>query len=187
MDIRKTEIPGCLEIHPPVFPDRRGRFVKTFQDSLFSRNGLATGFAEEYYTVSHRGVLRGLHFQLPPMEHHKVVYCVAGEVLDAVVDLRVGSPAYGRFATFALNAETASILYLPPGLAHGFLVLSGSAIMLYKVTTPYSPGHDSGILWNSAGIPWPDRSPVLSERDGKFPPLSGFQSPFLYREDRRDA
>lgn len=184
MDIINTRIPGCFELHPAPFRDERGVFVKTFHEDNYAQNGLETYFAEEYYSLSHRGVLRGLHFQLPPRDHTKLVYCVAGEVIDAVVDLRVGSPAYGKFETFNLSAEKANMIYIPPGLAHGFYVVSQSAIMMYKVTTVYSPEHDTGILWNSAGIPWPDMHPVVSKRDSEFIALVDFKSPFTYQEGR---
>ena len=178
MELRKTSIPGCFEIFPKVLQDERGFFVKTFHEGLFAENGLATHFAEEYYTFSRRNVLRGLHFQLPPHDHAKLVYCIAGEVLDAVVDLRVGSPVYGRFETFTLSAEKSNMIYIPSGLAHGFYVAGSHALLVYHVTTAYSPEHDAGIHWNSAGIPWPGGAPILSKRDSAFLPLNEFKSPF---------
>jgi dTDP-4-dehydrorhamnose 3,5-epimerase len=181
--LKKTLIPGCYELQPNVFRDERGLFVKTFHEDVFKENGLETHFAEEYYSFSHKRVLRGLHFQLPPMEHVKLVYCVYGRVLDTVVDLRVGSPAYGDFETFELSDEQANMVYIPKGLAHGFYVLSESAIVMYKVTTVYSPEHDTGILWNSADIPWPDEGPIVSKRDSEFIACKNFNSPFVYKEE----
>jgi dTDP-4-dehydrorhamnose 3,5-epimerase len=180
MRIQETIIPGCYEILPNILKDERGRFVKTFHQDIFTEHGLATRFAEEYYTYSRRGVLRGLHFQIPPRDHVKLVTCVSGAVLDAVVDLRVGSPAYGKHLTFELSAEKANMLYLPAGLAHGFYVQSADALLLYKVTSVYSPAHDAGLLWSSAGISWPDRSPIISVRDGGFPAFAEFKSPFVF-------
>lgn len=177
----KTSIPGCYEINPPIFTDERGIFVKTFHQEVFAAHGLVSEFAEEYYSVSRRGVLRGLHFQVPPRDHTKVVYCVAGEVFDAVVDLRIGSPAYGRFETFKLSAERANMIYIPPGLAHGFYVLSQTATIIYNVSTVYSPEHDTGIRWDTVGIPWPDSSPVISGKDGGLSSFSDFVSPFVYQ------
>jgi dTDP-4-dehydrorhamnose 3,5-epimerase len=176
----ETKIPGCYEFQLNVFKDERGSFVKTFHQDIFSSYQLETNFAEEYYSVSHRNVLRGLHFQLPPQEHTKIAYCVQGQVLDVVVDLRVGSPTYGKFETFDLSAEKANLIYIPPGLAHGFYVISEMAIMMYKVSTVYSSEHDRGILWNSAGIPWPSTNPIVSKRDSSFATLSDFNSPFVY-------
>lgn len=180
MLIQNTKIPGCFEILPAILKDERGFFVKTFHRDVFAEHGLTTQFAEEYYTGSHRGVLRGLHFQVPPMDHVKLVTCVAGTVLDAVVDLRIGSPWYGKHAVFELSSDKANMIYLPAGLAHGFYVLSASAVLMYKVTSVYSPAHDSGILWNSAGIPWPGTDPLISKRDGGFVRLDDFKSPFLF-------
>ncbi len=143
--LKNSKIPGCFEITPQIFKDERGMFVKTFHKDVFKEHGLETGFVEEYYSFSCKGVLRGLHFQLPPKDHVKLVYCVSGEVLDAVVDLRVGSPTYGQFELFEVSAEKANMIYIPKGLAHGFYVESENAIMMYKVTTVYSPDHDTGL------------------------------------------
>lgn len=109
-----------------------------------------------------------------------MVYCVEGEVLDVVVDLRVGSPTYRQFALFELSAAKANSIYIPKGMAHGFCALSERAIMVYKVSTIYSPAHDAGVLWNSVGIPWPTTEAVISARDQSFPSLEQFESPFRY-------
>jgi len=178
MDLLPTSIEGCSVIHTKMIIDRRGSFVKTFHKNVFSGLGLETSFSEEFYSVSKRGVLRGLHFQVPPQECVKLVYCVEGCVFDAVVDLRKNSRTYGKYEVFELDAEKANMLYIPPGLAHGFYVLSEQAIMVYKVSTVYSPEHDTGILWNSVGIPWPDNTPIISERDNRFIEFKQFKSPF---------
>jgi dTDP-4-dehydrorhamnose 3,5-epimerase len=180
MEFIPSRIPGCFEIQPVVFKDERGLFVKTFHEQVFAQHGLETHFAETYYSRSYKGVLRGLHFQVPPYDHAKLVYCIAGRVKDVVVDLRVGSPTYGEFASFLLSAETANMVYVPRGLAHGFYTLSDSAIMMYKVTSVYSPQHDTGIRWDSVGIDWPNDNPIISERDRQFVPLADFQSPFRF-------
>ena len=182
MHINPTAIPGCFELVPKVMRDERGYFVKTFHEQIFREQGLTTHFAEEYYTYSHQGVLRGLHFQTPPRELIKLVYCVSGAVFDAVVDLRIGSPAYGKHLTFELSAEKATMLYLPAGLAHGFFAVSPGAVLMYKVTAVYSSSNDSGILWDSAGIPWPGKQPVISQRDREFVALKDFESPFRFNE-----
>lgn len=179
-DVRPTQIPGCYEIQPRVVDDARGRFVKVFHRHAFAELGLEVNFAEEYYSVSRQEVIRGMHFQTPPMDHAKMVYCVQGDVFDAVVDLRLGSPSYGQTATFKLSAETGNYIYIPKGLAHGFCVTSESATLVYKVSSVYSPENDTGILWNSIGITWPSRTPVLSDRDRGFIPLADFNSCFLY-------
>lgn len=180
MKVTATAIPGCFELEYVVADDPRGRFVKFFHEETFARHGLATHFAEEYYSTSRRNVLRGLHFQTPPHQHAKVVFCVEGTVFDAAVDLRVGSPSYGLAAATSLSAEAGNALYLPPGLAHGFQVLSETATLVYMVTSAYSPASDTGIRWDTAGIEWPHRDPVLSERDCGLMPLSEFESPFSF-------
>jgi dTDP-4-dehydrorhamnose 3,5-epimerase len=182
MEFLETAIPGCHEILADRFRDKRGAFVKTFHSDVFAQAGLNTLWREEYYSVSCARVLRGLHFQLPPHDHEKLVWCVDGEVLDAVVDLRRDSPTFGRHLLVRLNAEKANLLYLPKGLAHGFYVASGTAIMMYKVATVFAPAHDAGIRWDSAGIPWPDAAPILSPRDAGHPTLAEFQSPFSMAE-----
>jgi dTDP-4-dehydrorhamnose 3,5-epimerase len=179
-DLKPSKISGCFELQPKVFEDTRGRFVKVFHDKTFATQGLETNFSEEFYSVSHKNVIRGLHFQLPPMDGIKMVYCVAGKILDAVVDLRVGSPTYGQFELFKLSSTKANIVYIPKGVAHGFCVLSEQAILVYKVSTVYSPLHDSGVLWNSVGIPWPTTEAILSARDATFSRLDEFISPFCY-------
>ena len=180
IEVRSTRIPGCFELQPRIVGDQRGHFVKVFNHSAFVTNGLETAFAEEYYSVSHRGVIRGLHFQIPPKDHVKMVYCVAGQVLDVVVDLRRRSPTYGQFDLMELSAMKANCIYIPKGLAHGFCVISETATLIYKVSTVYAPEHDTGIHWNSVAIPWPLSNPILSARDCTFPALAEFDSPFSY-------
>jgi dTDP-4-dehydrorhamnose 3,5-epimerase len=179
-ELKPSKLTRCFELQPKAFDDARGRFVKVFHEQAFSAQGLETNFVEEYYSVSHQNVVRGMHFQLPPMDHVKMVYCVQGEVMDAVVDLRVGSPTYGQHALFELSAEKANSIYIPKGMAHGFCVISEQATMVYKVSSVYSPEHDAGILWNSTSIPWPANEVILSARDQSFPAFDKFVSPFRY-------
>lgn len=180
LNIKESKISGCYKLNPKIISDNRGVFVKTFHEHIFTQAGLETCFAEEYYSVSHKGVLRGLHFQTPPKEHTKIVYCVYGEVMDVVVDLRVGSPTYGKYDVFDLNSEKANMLYIPKGLAHGFYVKSNSAVLMYKVTTIYSPENDTGIRWDSVGIPWPIDNPIISERDRMLPKFEDIHNIFAY-------
>ncbi len=179
-DIRPIDIPGCYELRPKVQKDLRGQFVKVFHTGEFEKNNLEVNFTEEYYSYSNKGVTRGVHFQTPPCDHVKLVYCPFGEVLDVVVDLRLGSPTYFQARSINLNAEAANCIYIPKGVAHGFCVKSDSAILVYKVSTIYSPQHDSGLLWSSIGIDWSEESPIISERDQKFCRLLDFESPFVY-------
>ena len=182
MNFQTNTIPGCVEIIPDIFTDERGRFIKTFHRDTFIHSGLEIDWREEYYSTSHKGVLRGFHFQLPPHDHAKLVYCTAGEVLDVVLDLRTGSPSFGTYSMFQLNGTTAHMVYIPKGCAHAFYTLSEQATMMYKVSTIYAPAHDSGLLWNSVGVPWPNESPIMSDRDKAFPTLADFTTnSFNYR------
>ena len=178
-----TELPlaGCYELEPNVFQDSRGKFSKIFNEELFLRNGFRPNFREQYFSVSRHGVLRGMHFQLPPYEHDKLVCCLDGKVFDAIVDLRVGSPTYGEHFTCELDSGRANMLYISAGFAHGFYTQSKTATMLYNVTSVYSATHDAGIRWDSAGIQWPGEITVISERDRQFISFSDFNSPFIYR------
>ncbi|HZX25680.1 MAG TPA: dTDP-4-dehydrorhamnose 3,5-epimerase [Telluria sp.] len=180
MKILPTSLPGCHLLVPDVRRDERGCFAKVFHRDTFIAAGLCADFAEDFYSVSHQGVLRGLHFQTPPHEQAKLVYCLDGAVFDVGVDLRRGSPTYGRHLSLELSAENGHVLYLAPGVAHGFYTLTGSALMVYKVSRVYAPANDTGILWNSAGIAWPGGDPVLSVRDREFAALADFDSPFVY-------
>ncbi len=173
-------------LRPVVRGDSRGTFVKTFHNETFSQHSLADRFTEEYFSISKQGVLRGLHFQLPPHDHAKLVCVLRGRIHDVVVDLRRGSPTYGKHASFEISADLDGycMLYIPRGLAHGFFAREDQTIMLYHCTTVYAPDSDTGIRWDSAGIDWPlaGMTPILSERDRTFPGLAEFDSPFLYEE-----
>ncbi|MBB5058781.1 dTDP-4-dehydrorhamnose 3,5-epimerase [Granulicella aggregans] len=178
IDFVATPLDGCFEIRPTVVSDRRGFFAKVFHKPLWQKHGLCTEFQEEYLTYSVRDTLRGLHFQVPPMQHAKVVLCARGEVFDVALDLRRDSPTYGQHAVINLSGTAANAVYLPPGFAHGFCVTSDEALLYYKQSSVYSPAHDGGIRWDSAKIPWPVNDPILSERDKVFQTLSEFESPF---------
>jgi len=179
-ETQDTGLAGCLLLQPRVLDDARGRFVKTFHADAFRALGLETGFVEQYYSHSHRGVVRGMHFQLPPADHAKVVYCVQGEVFDVVLDLRVGSPTYGKTASFHLSAEQGNYVYIPSGMAHGFCATSESATLVYKVTSVYTPACDTGVRWDSIGVEWPAQAPLVSDRDAGLVSFADFVSPFVY-------
>lgn len=175
---KPTPIPGCFEIIPTIRRDSRGLFIKIYNSEEFAGLGLDADFKEAYYSVSKKGVLRGMHFQTPPAAISKLVYCVEGEIIDAVLDLRKKSATYGKSFTLRLNAAKANMLFIPKGCAHGFYTVSRRVVMLYHVSGGYSPKHDAGILWSSAGIKWPCRKPVISERDGGLPEFGSFRSMF---------
>ncbi len=178
MEVIKTKIEGCFELQPRVFKDDRGRLVKTFHSEMFASNGLETDFKEEYYSISKKNVLRGLHFQLPPHDHVKCVTCISGKLFDVVVDLRKDSQTYKQYFSIELDAEKGNMLYIPRGLAHGFYVMSEEAVFLNRTTTVYEPSCDTGIKWNSCGIEWPNMNPVLSDKDQQMIELTNFKSPF---------
>ncbi|MEH7548332.1 MULTISPECIES: dTDP-4-dehydrorhamnose 3,5-epimerase family protein [Bacillaceae] len=182
MQVQKTSIPGCYQLIPLHFKDHRGSFIKTFQQQEFAQNGLVNNFRESYYSISNQGTLRGLHFQVPPWDNIKLIYCIQGKVMDVVVDLRIGSPTYGKYEIFQLDCEKNRIIYIPSGLAHGFYVESGPAIMVYLSSREHSPQHDTGIRWNSLAIPWPNLNPILSKRDQQLPEFNHFVSPFYFSE-----
>src|SRR3954452_4388502 len=168
--IRFTEskLAGCFVLQLPILHDGRGHFVKTIQHSLLEANGLEAEFKECFYTTSHRNVLRGLHFQLPPKDHAKLVYCTAGAIYDVTLDLRIGSPTFGKHEVYELSSNAANAVYLPRGIAHGFYVRTAPAVMVYHVTSEHDPSLDAGIHWNSFGAPWPTEDPIVSQRDGGF-------------------
>lgn len=174
----ETPISGCYEIIPVIRRDPRGMFIKIAHAPEFKELGLETCFKEEYYSVSRKRVLRGLHFQAPPKALSKLVFCVEGNIFDAVVDLRKKSKTYGRSFTILISTKKANMLYIPKGCAHGFYALSKKVVMLYKTSEVHSPEHDKGILWNSVGIKWPSSEVILSPRDASFPEFKDFKSPF---------
>jgi dTDP-4-dehydrorhamnose 3,5-epimerase len=180
-DFISTKIPGLKIIQSRLATDERGSFAKTFHRSTFLSNGLTGDFSETYYSVSKRHVIRGMHFQLPPHDHDKLVNCLSGRVLDVVLDLRVGSPTYGECCSIPLDQETPQGVYIPAGCAHGFLCVSENATLLYNVTTEYSPQHDTGIRWDSFGFDWGTDNITISERDRTLPSLWGFDSPFAFQ------
>ena len=173
-------IPGCFTIRFPAHADSRGMFVKTIHGPTLTARGLNARFVEAFYTISQENVLRGMHLQMPPADHAKLVYCLAGAVTDVAVDLRMGSPAFGKFETVELSAEDPKGLYLPAGVAHGFYVHQGPAVMMYHTTSAHEPSLDSGIRWDSFGANWPTTTPVTSARDSALPALQDFCTPFEF-------
>jgi dTDP-4-dehydrorhamnose 3,5-epimerase len=178
MKIVKSKISGCFKIEPIIHRDYRGSFIKNYRSDFFEENSLDNNFCEDYYSESFKGVLRGMHFQLPPHDHNKMVSCISGDILDVIVDLRIDSPTYGMHDSFKINSENAEIVYICKGIAHGFYTLSQKALVYYKVSSLYEPHSDSGIKWDSIGYKWPSNNPIVSERDQSFSPMNDFQSPF---------
>jgi dTDP-4-dehydrorhamnose 3,5-epimerase len=175
----ETGFAGLIRLKPRLFTDARGVFVKTFHENLFRDLGISFHLREEFYSVSGKGVLRGMHFQTPPAAHAKLVYCADGRVLDVVLDMRRSSPRFGQTFSCSLDVEKRELLFVPPGFAHGFLALEDNSLMVYKTDAVHAPEHDKGIAWDSFGFRWPvDRAPIMSPRDQQFPRWPDFKSPF---------
>src|SRR5882724_10206073 len=172
-----TDFPGLLLLRPRIFQDRRGLFVKTFRADQFRELGISFEPREEFYSTSAKGVLRGMHFQLPPAAHSKLVYCLGGRVLDVMLDMRRSSPSFGRAFSCELDAVRRELVFIPAGFAHGFLALEDNSLMVYKTDVVHTPACDSGIAWNSFGFEWPVTSPVMSDRDSRFTAWRDFSSP----------
>lgn len=184
MNVTKTAIPGVVIIEPRVFPDARGYFFESYNKQVFDREVAPVDFVQDNESCSTHGVMRGLHFQLPPHTQAKLVRCVCGRVLDVAVDIRVGSPTFGQHVSVELTAENHRQFFIPRGFAHGFAVLSDSAVFQYKCDNYYAPQADGGIsiLDESLGIDWlmDLRDAILSPKDMNHPLLSDFSSPFVY-------
>lgn len=169
MNVTVTAIPEVLVIEPKIFGDDRGYFYESYNQRVFCEiTGLDVQFVQDNHSRSAQGVLRGLHYQLPPATQGKLVRCVIGEVFDVAVDLRRSSPTFGTWVGVCISAENKKQVWIPPGFAHGFLVLSEMAEFLYKTTTYYAPEYERTILWNDPHIDiiWPLRAePQLSSKD----------------------
>lgn len=177
MEIARLEIPDVLLLTPAQHKDERGVFVETWNQALFAQSGLGFSFVQDNHSLSRqRGTVRGLHFQIPPLAQAKLVRVVAGSVLDVAVDVRKGSPSYGRHVSAHLSADNWRQMLIPEGFAHGFRTLEPDTAVIYKVTAPYSREHDKGIAWNdpALGIDWggPAAPAVLSDKDKNLPPLA---------------
>jgi len=176
------EIPDLLLIEPTAFGDQRGFFMETYNRREFEKLGLKDDFVQDNHSRSVKGVIRGLHYQLRERAQAKLVRVIRGEIFDVAVDLREGSPYFGKWVGVRLSAENRLMLYIPEGFAHGFAVLSEEAEVLYKTSDFYSPQHERGIIWNDPeiGISWPVQNPILSEKDRHWPPLREAERNFLY-------
>ena len=182
MKFIKTAIPDVYIIEPSVFGDNRGYFLESFNLEKFEENVYPIKFVQDNESKSSKGVLRGLHFQKPPFNQAKLVRCIEGRVMDVAVDIRKGSPTYGKHVAVELSGENKRQLFVPRGFAHGFAVLSDSAVFAYKVDNTYAPEFDAGIRWNDKklNIEWgiEDSEVLVSEKDAKLPFYSDFESPF---------
>ena len=171
---------GVYIFCPPIFEDIRGGFVKTYHEEMFKELGINFESKEEYFSINKKNVLRGMHFQKPPYEHNKIVTCLSGSVLDVLLDLRSNEATFGQFWSVNLSAKNRKVLYIPKGIAHGFLALEDKTIMSYKCSTIQNKDAESGIAWNSFGFNWsvPIEKLIISERDNKHIKFSEFPKCF---------
>lgn len=186
MNVEKTDLDGVLIITPDVFADERGSFMELFQEKRYQEVLGLPGdehFVQDNFSISKKGTLRGLHYQAPPMAQGKLVSVLKGRVLDVAVDIREGSPTYGKHVMAELSGENHKQLWIPRGFAHGFVVLEDDTFFTYKCTNFYSKEHDRGVLWNdpALGIDWGEVVPIISEKDQKHPVLADIQKEFFLK------
>lgn len=177
----ETRFEGLVILQPDVFGDQRGYFMELFNKSHFESVGLGhLNFVQDNLSYSSKGTLRGLHFQAPPHEQGKLVTVLQGSVLDVAVDIRKGSASYGEVFKKEINGQSKEMIYIPPGFAHGFQVLSETCLFLYKCTNLYNKPSEGGVAWDDPllNVGWEDIPPILSEKDKHYPTLANLNSPF---------
>ena len=169
----KLDIDGVILIKPDIHYDSRGFFLESYTKKEFANKGINEEFVQDNHSFSIKNTLRGLHYQIKPFEQSKLVRCISGEIMDVAVDIRKGSKTYGKYISVTLSSENKNMLYIPKGFAHGFLVTSDYAEVIYKVDNYYSRNHERGIIWNdeTIGIRWPIDNPIISEKDRSWPKL----------------
>jgi dTDP-4-dehydrorhamnose 3,5-epimerase len=182
MKVFPTEIPDILLLKPAVHEDQRGFFLESYNKKTFSTHGISVDFVQDNHSRSIKNTLRGLHYQINPGQA-KLVRVISGEVFDVAVDIRIGSPTFGKWVSALLSAANKYQLYIPVGFAHGFCVLSDHAEFEYKCSAFYSAEDERGIAWNDPdlNIDWPVNNPLLSEKDKKNPPFSKMENYFFYQ------
>jgi dTDP-4-dehydrorhamnose 3,5-epimerase len=178
---KKLDMPEVILVQAQSFSDDRGYFLESFKESVFVNNGINTKFVQDNFSHSIKGVLRGLHYQINPKAQAKLVTALRGEIFDVAVDIRQGSPTYGKWVGEILSEKNHNSLYIPEGFAHGFCTLS-EADIFYKVTQEYSPEHEKGISWNDPeiDIAWPIENPILIKKDRSLPTLKNADNNFTY-------
>lgn len=183
MDVKQLEIPEVKIITPKKHGDHRGFFSETYNKQVLEKAGIVINFVQDNHSLSaDKGTVRGLHFQVPPFAQDKLVRVVRGSVFDVAIDLRRGSPTYGKHVSAVLSAEEWNQILVPIGFAHGFMTLEGQTEIVYKVSNYYAPDYDKGLLWNdpALGIDWPlsEEQAVLSKKDGLHPRFAELETPF---------
>lgn len=180
MELIKTEFEGLLLIQHKVFDDNRGLFIKTYSQSQFNELGIDLEIKERYFSISHKNVIRGMHFQIPPHDHVKLVTVMQGAILDVVLDLRKDSKTFGQHFSIKLKADDGLTIYIPKGFAHGFLALEENSLVEYNQTSCYNQSSDEGIKYDSFGFDWEISDLIISSRDNHFKCLDDFllKNPF---------
>ena len=182
MKVSKTELEGVLLIQPEVFGDERGYFLESFNLVRYREAGIEYNFVQDNLSKSKKGTIRGLHYQVGNMAQGKLCYVISGKVLDVAVDIRFGSPTFGKHISHVLNSQNKNQIWIPPGFAHGFSVLSDETIFVYKCTRLYSKEHERAILYNDAKleINWHVKYPIVSEKDLNGKLLDEIEKDFIY-------
>jgi dTDP-4-dehydrorhamnose 3,5-epimerase len=181
MEFIKTDLPGVILIKPDVHADERGFLLESFSRDRYEKSGIKAAFMQDNHSRSvNKGVLRGMHLQIPPFAQNKLIRVTRGSIYDVVVDFRKQSPAFGKWQGFNLSAGNFHQLFVPAGFAHGFCTLDKNTEVQYKVDNPYSPSHERGIRWNDPdlAIAWPIKETILSAKDSVLPDFKDFVSPF---------
>lgn len=187
MNIVETGIEGLVVLEPQVFGDERGWFMETHSVSKFEELGIELGVTQINHSFSTKGVLRGLHFQAPPHDQSKLVRCLRGRLFDVAVDIRRGSPTYGKWFGIELSADNKKMLFVPSGFVHGFYALEDCELMYLCGHAAYQPEAEGGLSFDAAdvGVAWPlDGEPMLNERDQSYTDLAGLTSPFIYQTEK---
>ncbi|QTE40258.1 dTDP-4-dehydrorhamnose 3,5-epimerase family protein [Mucilaginibacter gossypii] len=179
MELEQTIIEDLKILHLKKLDDSRGSFTKIFNVDFFEANNLRTDFKESYFSVSHKNVIRGMHYQSPPTEHTKLVFVNTGRIVDVVLDIRTGSKTYGQYFYTTVSVSQPKLIYIPVGCAHGFLSLEDNTIVSYIQTSVYNNSCDHGVKWDSFGMEWPVTDPIVSVRDMAFDGLNDIKSPFV--------
>lgn len=184
--VTPTELEGVLLIEPDIFRDERGFFLETYHRQRYAEHGIGCEFVQDNHSQSRRGVLRGLHYQGSPAPQDKLVRCSRGAILDVAVDLRAGSPSFGRWVALELSEENARQMFVPAGFGHGFLTLSEVAEVQYKCSAPYAPAAEGAVRWDDPeiGIAWPIAAPTISPKDAAAQSLAQYRErpAFVYGE-----
>jgi dTDP-4-dehydrorhamnose 3,5-epimerase len=173
-ECEKTRLPEVMLIKAKLFKDNRGYFAELYKASDFKKTGITKTFVQVNVSFSTKGVVRGLHYQLSPCGQGKLVSVISGEIFDVAVDIRQGSPGYGTWVGENLSAENGKLLYIPEGFAHGFMIVSDTARVMYQCTAEYSAAHERGVFWNdpALNIQWPVTKAILSDKDAVLPVLA---------------